>query len=378
MMEHRRSLALAAATLVLVLSSVQAVRAQGIGSWTPTTSYPSQLAGDSCVSVGGDVYCVGGFDVNQNSYDDVFDAPVSSSGLGQWLAEPNYPTAIDSAACVNVTTSVTCVGGEDGPTVLNDVYSATASSEGLGSWSAGASYPNELAAISCVGYSGDVYCVGGFDSNGNEVTSSYYAAASSGVASWTATTAYPLAVDSESCVTISAAIYCVAGETKSGSNQNSPVTNVYYAPLTTLGIGKWVAGPSYPVALAAPSCVAYSSAIYCTGGFDKNQLSSSDTYYWAPLSGASQWTSATPYPTAVDTSSCVLAQGYVYCVGGTSAVSSGQSMLNSAYFAPLSTETAATTTSTTPEFPAAAVPAVLAVALLAVGGLGSFRNGRRS
>lgn len=359
--------AVVAIGVALLLSPLGVAQAESLGAWTSTSNY-SAINGVSCTAISSDVYCVGGVGGGGSSHNQVDYAALSSSGIGTWASTTAYPTAVDSASCVNATGGIYCVGGEDSGTLLNDVYFAPASSSGVGTWTSEASYPNSLAAISCVAYSGYIYCVGGFDSNGDETSSTYYASVSSGLSSWTGTTQYPLAVDSASCNAYEGYIYCVAGETEVGSNQNSPVSNVYYAPLSSSGIGQWETALSYPTALAAPACASYSGYLYCVGGFDSNLYSSTDTYY-GPLSssGVGSWTNGTPYPIPIDTSTCVAYGGDIYCVSGTSDTQSSQSIVGSAYFSPIS---AAVTTSTTPEFPvAAAVPAILALGLFIVAGL---------
>ncbi len=366
-----RELVLAGLVLVLLAAPMGIAHAETLGQWTKTTSYPLALAGDSCVAVSARVYCVGGFGGGGNSHNQVYYATLGSSGIGSWSAGPAYPTAVDSAACVNATSSVYCVGGEDYPNNVSNVYFAQASSSGLGSWSSVASYPSALAGISCVVYSGYIYCVGGFNGNGDEVSSTYYASISSGLSSWSGTTQYPLAVDRASCVVYASDIYCVGGETETGSNQNSPISSAYYAPLTSSGIGQWTAALSYPTSLASMSCAPYSGYVYCVGGYDSNLLSSTDAYFGqsSPL-GVSSWNGATQYPTPIDTSSCVAASGYLYCVGGNSVNQNSQTLLApiaSTYYAQISG--AVTQTSTTPEFPvAAAIPVTLALALFVVAG----------
>lgn len=357
-----------AMAVVLLVAPLVPANAESLGSWTSTTSY-SALNAVSCTAISSDVYCVGGVGGGGNSHSQVYYATLGASGIGTWTSTTAYPTAIDSASCVNATNGIYCVGGEDGGTVLDDVYFASASSSGLGTWTSEASYPNSLAAISCVAYSGYIYCVGGFDSNGDETSSTYYASVASGLTSWTGTTQYPLAVDSASCNAHAGYIYCVAGETEVGSNQNSPISDVYYAPLSSSGIGQWEEALSYPTALAAPACALYSGYLYCVGGFDSNLYSSTDTYYGAVnTSGVVSWSNATPYPIPIDTSTCVAYNGDVYCVSGTSDTQSGQAIVGSSYYAAIS---GATTTSTTPEFPvAAAIPITFALGLLVVAGLG--------
>jgi hypothetical protein len=352
----------------LLIAPLNLASAESLGSWTATTNYPNAYNAVSCTAVSADIFCVGGLGGGGSSHNQAYYATLGASGIGTWSSTTAYPTAVDSASCVNATGGIYCVGGEDGSTVLSDVYFASASSSGLGTWTSEASYPNSLAAISCVTYSGYIYCVGGFDNNGDETSSTYYASVSSGIGSWSGTTQYPLAVDSAGCVVSAGYIFCVAGETEVGSNQNSPVSNVYYAPLSSSGIGQWETALSYPTALAAPACASYSGYLYCVGGFDSNQYSSTDTYYGAvSSSGVASWSNATPYPVPIDTSTCVAYGGSVYCVSGTSDTQSSQSIVDSAYYAPIS---GAVTTSTTPEFPvAAAVPMILALALVAVAGL---------
>ena len=367
---------IATAVAALLVAPLNPASAESLGSWTSTTNYPISLSGVSCVTVSADIYCIGGFGGGGKSHNEVYYASLGASGIGSWASTSAYPTAIDSASCVNATAGVYCVGGEDGSTVLGDVYFASASSSGLGSWSIETAYPNPLAAISCVTYSGYIYCVGGFDNNGDETSSTYYASLSSGLTSWTGTTQYPLAADAASCMVSSGDIYCVAGETASGSNQNSPISDVYYAPLSSSGIGQWTAALSYPTALAAPACASYSGYVYCVGGFDSNLHSSADAYYGAvSSSGVASWSNAPPYPLAIDTSTCVAYQGDIYCVSGTSDTQGKQNIVSSSYYAAIS---GATTTSTTPEFPAtAAVPIVLAIGLLVVAGLGRL-NAKKS
>ncbi len=360
--------ALAASVLMVPLNPA---RAGSTGEWAQTTSYPIQVAGDSCVGVSARVYCVGGFDGSDNSQSAVYYATLSPSGIGTWSSAPSYPTSVDSASCVNAISGVYCVGGEDASTVLGDVYYATFSSQGLGPWSRVAAYPSPVAAPSCVFYSGYVYCVGGFDANGDEVNSTYYASVSSGLTSWSKTTPYPQAVDSESCVVYTGEVFCLAGETESGSSQNNPVSDVYYAPLSPSGIGRWTAALSYPTALAALSCAPYSGEVYCVGGFDAGQMSEASAYVGTlSASGVGSWSAAGDYPVPVDTSSCVAALGYVYCVAGLTEASGGSSVLASSYFA--------STSLATPEFPATvAIPVVFAIALLVVASL-SRKDGKRA
>ncbi len=385
---------------LLVLAPVGQAGAASLGQWTPTTSYPIGVGGDSCVTYSGYVYCVGGFDANGNDYDDVYYAQLSPSGIGSWTAATPYPAKVDSAACFAEASTIYCVGGESSTTVFDNVYSASISPSGLGGWSSDASYPRAVAGESCVTYSGYVYCVGGFNTSGEGSAATYYASISSGPTAWTSTTPYPFNIYTVPCVAQANYIYCVAGQQENtvggtGANTNYPTAQVYYAQLSSSGIGTWSASPAFPQALASPSCVAYSSEVFCLGGYGVSQFSNSNAYYSSILPfGLAPWNATTPYPIPFDLSSCVSDYSDIYCIGGRSYSTSGLSMLSSDYYAALtpsgpnatsSSSSSATVSSTSsssstvPEFPtAAALPLVLATCMVIVAVLARRNSARPS
>ena len=63
--------------------------------------YPVSVAGSSCVSDIGHIYCVGG-----NIANAVYSAPISAAGIGAWtLQTNNYPTNIYLPSCALATIS---------------------------------------------------------------------------------------------------------------------------------------------------------------------------------------------------------------------------------------------------------------------------------
>ncbi len=144
-----------------------------------------------------------------------------------------------------------------------------------------------------------------------------------GVGEWRQSTSYPLPITSQSCVVYSSNIYCIGGV-----GSNSPTSAVYYAPLSSNGIGAWEHGTNYPNNLnLGLSCVTNSSYVYCVGG-----AGSSDTYY-ANLSNGkvSAWAASTNYPENITDVGCMSDLGYIYCTGGIN----GTNITNSTYYAPL-------------------------------------------
>ena len=139
-----------------------------------------------------------------------------------------------------------------------------ASAASLGRWTSTTSYPIHVAGDACVTYSDYVYCVGGFDGSGKEYNNVYFAQLStSGIGSWSASAPYPAEVDSAGCFAEAATIYCVGGE-----NSTSVLRNVYTASISPSGLGRWSSATPFPQTSASPSCVVYSVYVYCVGGFN--------------------------------------------------------------------------------------------------------------
>jgi hypothetical protein len=267
----------------------------------------------------------------------------------KWECAAGYPVevggtyAISGQQCVNVTSTVYCIGGQDangGP--RSEVYYAMVSSSGnITGWTLNSmAYPQYSNGGSCVASAGYVYCVGGsYDSEGDDLASSYYAQQTSGGAlgNWSSTTPYPIPADTMSCVSSSSYIYCVGGVNETdGSNADAAATNsVWFAPLSSSGIGAWEHTVPYPASVQYPTCYTAGGYIYCIGGADVNDNSVGTTYY-ATLSssGVGTWTATTPYPVAASGQACVIASGEILCIGGETSTS--PSYTSSTYYAPVS------------------------------------------
>ena len=224
----------------------------GVGPWRRTTwyaggyntggyydpsSYNTGIQDQSCVAYSGRIYCVGG--IGSSYYDgyypknaagptnDVCDAQINSTGVGQWACNANDWWLTDY--------QITNVGNS---------Y-----------------YPFNGYNQSCVAYAGYIYCVGGFNNDlGAPTDEVYYAKLfANGTGAWSPTTVYPSPVGSESCSVNDGYIYCVGG--------SGPNNKVYYARLSPSGVGAWASASAYPADVTAQSCVTYSDHIYCVGGF---------------------------------------------------------------------------------------------------------------
>jgi hypothetical protein len=323
--------------------------AEALGTWNSTTSYPFSVAGGSCVTSGGYIYCVGGFDYATFAYNNsTYYAQLSSSGIGSWKLTTVYPTNVYLPSCVTSGGYIYCVGGGGSVgTVTSAVYFAPLSSSGIGSWSATNSLPVGLESTSCTAYNGYIYCVGGItyavSPSQTNTNATYYAKlSSSGVGSWSTSTSYPTNIQLSSCISSDGYIYCVGGQYD--PNVSNYVTNAtYYATVSSSGIGSWMRSANYSfIGLSSESCVASSqNFIYCVGGYP-SVVGGTAFYGQLSSSGINSWTSASAYPTYVEIESCVVNSAYLYCIGG---------YTNATYYSLIgstSSSTSTTSTTTTP------------------------------
>jgi len=273
----------------------------------------------------------------------------TSTGVNKaWVSGPEYPLnltgviGVGGQQCINGTGYVYCVGGQDvngGP--RNEIYSSSviSSSGNLSGWIADSNvYPVNINGQSCVSYGGYAYCVGGsYDPGEDDVSSSYFAPlGGQQIGKWNVTTAFPIAIDSQSCVASSGYIYCVGGnnETDATNADSTYSSSVWYAQLSTSGIGAWTHSTAYPANLFLPSCFTASGYVYCIGGADQNDNAVDEAYYAAlSSSGVGAWTKTTSYPQAESGLACVVSSGFIYCLGG----QGGQNSYTSAsYYAQVS------------------------------------------
>lgn len=137
----------------------------GLGQWQRSPyDYPVSIYYSmSCTSGGGWIICIGGYGPSGVS-NGVYYAPFSNGQIGPWSQGPAYPLWVASAACAYNTGIIECVGGENASGYSsNQTYYSTVSSSGLGNWSAGSDYPSAVSDQSCFAAKAEIFCVGGLD-----------------------------------------------------------------------------------------------------------------------------------------------------------------------------------------------------------------------
>ncbi len=311
-------------------SSTSSSTSQGITlAWGTTSSYPIDVWTSSCVASSGYIYCVGGSSgAFGTALDSVYYAQLSGSGVGSWTNTTTYPTVVSGESCVTSSNTIYCIGGSNGTSTLDQVYYASLSAGGVGNWKNTTNYPVGLSYHSCAASGTGVYCVGGGEDlyDVSSIANVYYAPFSGqGLGNWSTVTDYPVAVRQQSCVATNTDLFCFGGRDETG---------VYYAPITSSGLGTWTSTTGYPFTVGANlmSCVPVGTSVYCVAGHTGANVSSA--VYGAQLSssGLGQWVRNTDYPQPVWGVTCVSTDQAIYCVGGED---TNSAITNGVAFAPV-------------------------------------------
>jgi hypothetical protein len=105
------------------------------------------------------------------------------------------------------------------------------------------------------------------------------------VLQWVPTTAYSLPATGQSCAFSDGFVYCVGGAT-SGGQSAAYTSAVYFALVSTSGIGAWKNGPDYPLSVST-NCAIASGRLYCVGGYDSSAEEEDNNVNYASLSSIS-------------------------------------------------------------------------------------------
>jgi hypothetical protein len=286
--------------------------------------------------------------------------PAKAETLGSWTATTPWggSSGITDESCAISSGYIYCVGGFLAYAAQSEVYYAAVSSGGVGTWKSTTTYPSGFDDGSCAITGGYIYCVGGLtgsDETAFLTTNAVYYApvSSSGVGTWTSTTSFPFAVDGQSCAIGLGNIYCVGGYFGNNAD-NIPGNGVYSAPVSSSGVGQW-AGSTFPLVIQNQSCAISGDYIYCIGGNTVVIQSTGQSEYthvvgYAPIStsGIGTFTLTTSYPTDIFDTSCGASSGYIYCVGGLigTGLDDGESATAAVYYAQATTSGIGTWSST--------------------------------
>jgi len=185
--------------------------ASGMGEWTRTYDYPFGIYEQSCTVLQGYIYCVGGIGPNSTAVSTVEYAQLSSSGIAGWRTASSYPIDVAAESCSGYAERLYCVGGLNLTSIaINSVYSTPLNGTEL-SWTGETGYPTSVAGQSCIVRYPGFYCIGGLNATSYATRSVFFSYLNETHLNWIGSAAYPVNIQSPSCVTYSSQIYCVGG-----------------------------------------------------------------------------------------------------------------------------------------------------------------------
>jgi N-acetylneuraminic acid mutarotase len=213
----------------------------GLSSWTSTTPYPFAINSEACVVQGDYVYCVAGNEESglpQFPVSDVYYAELSPSGIGAWTATTQYPEAYSTVSCILNSGDIYCAGGFNLNQLSSDqVYIAAITGSGVSSWTNATAYPLRFDVSSCVTDLSYVYCIAGRNFQGKLVTtldSDYYAPLGPGNASGASTSTSSASISNSSSSTGVSSIGNSTSITSASTTTTAPEFNGGALVLTTL------------------------------------------------------------------------------------------------------------------------------------------------
>ena len=193
------------------------------GSLTTQYPYPSlstglNSSGFSCATYNDYIYCVGGTPWQSAYYSSAYYAHLSSSGVGPWFSTTLYPTAIAGQSCTTYGGYIYCIGGENYTgSFLNKVYYAPVTANGIGAWETTTPYPLHANYLQCNTYSGYIYCTEGqvvYGSSELYANQSFFAHISSNgsISQWVAEGSFwdKPANQQDNCAVSNGYMYCVS------------------------------------------------------------------------------------------------------------------------------------------------------------------------
>lgn len=217
----------------------------GINSnWEMLNPYPFDPKMESCVASSTDIYCIGGYEANATNHTNTnltYYSALPFSGSPYWIPTTTYPKNVSGASCVVLNNYIYCIGGHTSGTY----YAQLDSNGSIGDWKLANQYPYNVSSQSCVGLNLQIYCIGGLIGPQNATIDLVYSAnvlPNSNLTKWLPEPNYPIYISDQSCTPYNSTIYCVGGLNRVAFEPSDVVYayNTSYAPVngtatTTIG-----------------------------------------------------------------------------------------------------------------------------------------------
>ncbi len=304
-------------SLTWVWSMPAAVEIEG---WTATSSLPDGLALRNAVTHGDFLYVVGGKGVNDNPLATILAARINTDGsLGAWNLAGFLPQALYLHTAVVVEDALYVVGGWDGSRTRDEVWRGAFNTNGtIGNWLAMPAYPLALDLNDSVYLDGRIYVVGGWDSTRPQTAIYQATVSSSGLGAWQLAGTLPIPLYRLAITGANGHLYVTGGYTVGDSASSA----VYVGTINGDGsLSPWQNGPALPTALYYHKSLMHDGSLVVLGG--RNDSAVFNTVYTAALGAdgvPSAWQAAPALPTPLfrfgATSVTRNGSDFIYVVGG--------------------------------------------------------------
>lgn len=254
-----------------------AVSADGsLGGWSATTALPAADTGVGLAIYNGWAYVA-------LASGAVYRAPVTSGGLGTWIAETPVEPSASYSGVVKANAGHLYLFGGFGSSARNILQIAPINSDGsLGAWGVG-SLPLQLFRPSVQFQGGRVYLAGGRGPSTMVVSFSYSAAvnADGTLGAWRQEADLPAPLWQQSSVLVDDKIFLFGGMTNTAMNS---VSAVIFEGLITASEGRisnWVSMGSMPSEFGVASGAAFSAGngrAYLVGGVNSSGLVTNEVW----------------------------------------------------------------------------------------------------
>lgn len=267
-----------------------------LGPWTVAGQLPQALYLHTAVVAQDALYVIGGWD-GSTPRKEVWRGGFNADGtIGNWTVMPAYPLALDLHDGVYLNGRLYVVGGWNGQQEQSAIYQAPVTSNGLGAWQLAGNLPVPLYRLAVTGAGTNLYVTGGYNSSGASSAVYRNPLNSDGtLGAWQNAPALP-----DGLYYHKALIHDGRVAVLGGRNDSAVFSDVRLATINADGsLGTWQSGPALPAAIfrfgATTVTRQGSDFIYVVGGLR------SETDYQRAVFHSQAPTAPTATPTAMPT-----------------------------------------------------------------------------
>jgi hypothetical protein len=272
-----------------------------VTGFTLINNLPKALVAGTVVASADYVYYLGGLDFAGSINDVVYQCPITSTGLGTWVATTTMlPDPFFYGNAFLTSSGIYTVGGIDGAagaTGSSQINYIPIQNNVLLTWNKRYTLPTVLSNGAVVENSGYIYVIGGYTTGAgtpsNAVYASYYNQ-QNGLGSWNGVPSLPVALQDIAAISLNGYIYVFGGY-----NGTAAVNTIYQGTIdtTTNLVSSWTELTIVlPYVVGAMAICATATNIYLIGGWNQGTNSGVSSTIIIPINSDS--TLGAPYVSA--------------------------------------------------------------------------------